>query len=223
MRLLVVSFLLAMSTFSNAQEGIDLMALQQCTMINHTDGNGVRIGWWMTDYYWEYVMESNASFDPASKRDILNIMGEYNLFAVVVGKRDYEEVLRYPSTDGLRNTMILYGQDSAEYYPLEEEDLSEDLQFILDIFRPVFSKILGEFGENLHIFVFPKTNDKGELIADPLGSTDIKLTVVGEEFDWNIPLDALLPEKKCPEDGELHNGSWNYCPFHGNELVDVED
>lgn len=223
MRLLVVSFLLAMSTFSNAQEVKNLMALQQCTMINHTDVDGARIAWWMSDYYWEYVMESNASFDPASKRDILKIMGDYNLFAVVLGRRDDEELIKFPSKEGLRNTLILYGQDSAEYYPLEEEDLSEDLKFILGIFRPGFAKILGEFGENMHIFVFPKTNDNGELIADPLGSTDIKLTVAGEEFDWNIPLDALLPEKKCPEDGELHNGSWNYCPFHGNELVDVED
>ena len=36
-------------------------------------------------------------------------------------------------------------------------------------------------------------------------------------------MSSLISEKRCPEDDELMNGTWNYCPIHGDKLEEVED
>lgn len=223
MRILIIGFFIVLCSSSSAQVENDLVKIQQCSMINISGPDGVGVGWWLTDQYWELVVGANPNFDAASKRDILRILGENTLFLVAIGVRDQEEMVRFPSFEGLKNTMTLYGQDSLEYFPLEDDELSEDFLFVLDIFRPVYAKMLGQFGENLHFFAFPKTNSKGELIANPLESTDITLAAGGKSFSWELPLSALVPEKRCPDDNALLNGTWNYCPFHGTELEVVED
>ena len=64
---------------------------------------------------------------------------------------------------------------------------------------------------------------KGGVIFDPAAEQDVTLEVQGTSLTWDLPMSSLISEKRCPEDDELMNGTWNYCPIHGDKLEEVED
>ena len=80
-------------------------------------------------------------------------------------------------------------------------------------------QMLGQFGQQMEFHVFPEKAQDGSLIAAPLSRGEF--TVVfneNEDFKFKLPLSSMVEKKACPEDGELLNGNWEYCPWHGKKL-----
>ncbi len=218
MKILLISLFLFVSMYSEGQNVNSLEELATNSVVKKVENRNLNISMWLTDYLWEYSAKSAPQIDEAFLEDMLRIVKDYNIFGVVVGKLDVSEVIRYADEDAIRSTLVLLGQDSLEYQPIPEEEMSEELDFILRMMKPMYAQMMGQFGENMHFVVFPKRNSAGELIADPLVEKNITLHTSGVDFEWRLPMSALVPKKKCPEDGELVNGTWKFCPYHGNEL-----
>lgn len=218
MKTLLISLFLLVSMYSEGQNTNSLEELAKNSVINKVDNKDLNIAIWLTDYLWEYSAKASPQIDEAFLKDMLRIVKGYNIFGVVVGKRDAGELIRFADEEAIWNTLVLLGQDSVEYQPIPEDEMSEELDYLLRVMQPMYAQMMGQFGENMHFVVFQKRNSAGELIADPVMEKNIRLHTSGVDFEWRLPMSALVPKKKCPEDGELVNGTWKYCPYHGNEL-----
>lgn len=218
MKSLVFSFFLLIAPFGISQNNFSIEELTRNSMSNKSGEAGLNLSLWLSDYIWEYSARNTPGANEAMVEDIVRIMKGYNIFGVVVGKMDGNEIIRYADEEAIRSTVVLIGQDSVEYEPLPEDEISEELDFVLRAMKPMYAQMMGQFGENMHLIVFQKRNSAGELIADPLEEKNITLHTSGVDFEWRLPMSALVPKKKCPEDGELVNGTWKFCPYHGNEL-----
>ena len=215
--------LLSASFQANAQGAEKIQLLIRESMVNNSDVSRIELAWVLTDDFWEYCIYANpetAGEDIAD--EFYEVVTEYNIIAVVVGKQSGGGVT-FAGEKEMRKTLSLTGQDGKKYTPLNENSLSDKLRMTLDIFRPIFGQFLGEFGANFQLFVFEKENKIGELIFDPTQEEDVTIQTLGTSFTWNLPMSSLIPEKRCPEDGELMNGTWNYCPIHGKPLEVVEE
>lgn len=218
MKILLISLFLFVSMYSEGQNVNSLEELATNSVVKKVENRNLNISMWLTNYLWEYSAKSAPQIDEAFLEDMLRIVKDYNIFGVVVGKMDGNEIIRYADEEAIRSTVVLIGQDSVEYEPLPEDEISEELDFVLRAMKPMYAQMMGQFGENMHLIVFQKRNSAGELIADPLVEKNITLHTSGIDFEWRLPMSALVPKKKCPEDGELVNGTWKFCPYHGNEL-----
>ena len=78
--------------------------------------------------------------------------------------------------------------------------------------------MLGPMGQNVHFYAFSATDNAGNRIADARKEETFSVTLTGREYKWRLPLGSLLPPKKCPLDGEILNGAYKYCPWHGAKL-----
>lgn len=112
--------------------------------------------------------------------------------------------------------------NDVAYAPIPEAEVSEDEQTVIAVFRPVFSNMLGQMGQNLDLLLFPLQDAHGHALADPLNPGRFTINVFDEKFTWRLPLGSLLPQKRCPEDGEMLNGAWTFCPIHGVKLEEVQ-
>ena len=218
MKFLAFSLFLLIAPFGMSQNNFSIEELTRNSMSNKSGETGLNLSLWLSDYIWEYSARNTPGASEAMVEDIVRIMKGYNIFGVVVGKMDGNEIIRYADEEAIRSTVVLIGQDSVEYDPLTEDEISEELDFVLRAMKPMYAQMMGQFGENMHLIVFQKRNSAGELIADPLVEKNITLHTSGIDFEWRLPMSALVPKKKCPEDGELVNGTWKFCPYHGNEL-----
>lgn len=222
--LITLLFLSSLSVFHvRAQDGEMIRLLTQESMVNNSDGLKIELAWLLADPFWEYVINVNPeTANTEMGEEFYDIVTEYNIIIVVVGSQSYGR-LRFTPEEELRKKMSLKGQDGKNYQPLQSSQLSDKLNMMLDIFNPIFAQMLGEMGANMRFFVFEKENKNGELIFDPTSDKDVSIKVDETVLTWNLPMSSLVPKKRCPKDNEMMNGTWNYCPIHGNELEKVEE
>jgi hypothetical protein len=206
-----------------AQDAESIRSLVSESMVNHTDGFSLSIAWYLPDEFWAYIINVNPDIAGTEvAEEMYAMVSDYNFIAVAIGQNTGAGI-SFTSEEKLRGSMFLTGQDGKRYLPIQPDEMEDDVLVMLDIFQPIMAQFLGELGQNLIFFVFEKTNDKEELIFDPISEKDVTLNAVGVEFTWNLPLSSLIPKKRCPEDAELMNGTWNYCPIHGNALEVVTE
>ena len=78
--------------------------------------------------------------------------------------------------------------------------------------------MIGPMGQNMHVFLFPAKDKKGQDIAAAKREGFFSVKLDKREFKWRLPLGSLLRQKVCSVDGEKLNGAWKFCPWHGTEL-----
>ena len=206
-----------------AQDAETIRLLTTESMVNNTDGMNLHLAWYLADEFWLYVVNANPDIAGTEAAEAMyDMVSEYNFVAVVIGKNTGAG-FSFASEEKMRKSMFLEGQDGKRHRPIGTDEMDYELLLMLDVFRPIMGQFLGELGENFNFFVFEKSNDIGELIFDPIADQDVTLNAEGVSFTWSLPMSALIPKKRCPEDAELMNGTWNYCPIHGNALEVVTE
>ncbi len=212
-------FLLFCSTQAFSQEStIDLNKLIDETQISGDDQGQMKLVWWIPLEFWQSVFESDPSITKSQANEIIKILSEYSMFAVVDGIIGPLGGVTYTPYDSINNNILVHG-DGEKYKPIPFDDLTPDTQIMMSSFKPVLKNMLGSMGENMHFFVFPDYNDKKERICDPREKGEVVLTVREDEYRWRTPLGSVLPPKQCPADNEVLSGAWEYCPWHGEKLV----
>jgi hypothetical protein len=108
--------------------------------------------------------------------------------------------------------------DGEKYRPLQDKEITSEVASFLESLRPSMASMAGAFGEGCHFFMFPARSSDGGRIADPRESGNFSVRVGDRSFSWRLPLGSVLPPKRCPVDGQMLNGAWDYCPWHGERL-----
>ena len=71
-------------------------------------------------------------------------------------------------------------------------------------------------------YVFKNELEDGSTAISPFNTEKLLVKVNDEDFIYRLPLASMVEKKVCPEDQELLNGNWVYCPWHGTKLEEQQ-
>lgn len=169
--------------------------------------------WWIPTEYWELASVDNPAMTEAAIQEINSIVEDYTIVAAFDGK---------VTTYGFRpaDTLIisLIDDNGKEYQPIPTAELPDPTVGLLSVLKPVLSNIIGQMGKNMEFFVFPAYKKGGRRITDPSSDNPFTISLNEALFNWKLPLASFVPPKTCPVDNEQMNGTWKYCPHHGDKL-----
>ncbi len=197
-------------------EKVDLMEMVQDLLITKKANENTTQVLWLPLEYWEVALAEAQNSDEETKQKIMTIFNDYTILSVV-------NVSVIPQGfKGIPSVITFTGTDNQTYKPINAEDLPDDVTSLLEGIRPILANMLGQFGKEMQLNVFKKTNSEGTLIAGPLQKGQISVDVNGKEFVYRLPISAMVARKICPKDNELLNGNWEYCPWHGKKLIEKQ-
>jgi len=221
--LLLIIVLIAFSLSGIAQNSDpDYKTFLKQTQLTNTENGAIDVVWWIPLEFWEIALKRNEDISEAQLTDFLEVLKPYVMFAVVKGESgEFGDFTFSPfeTFEGKVTAISTFGKTED---PIAFEDLSVSVQTLITMVKPILKSAMGQMGENMHFFVF-EDQPKKKRNFDPLAEGEISLQVIDTKYSWPTPVEALLPLKLCPIDAAEWNGAWNYCPIHGNELVDAEE
>lgn len=213
-----VLLLLATATPSLAQTGsIDFQELMKDLLKEASSPDVVTSVWWIAPEFLQAAAEAEGA-SQADTDELVGVMRDYSVFLAVDGTVGPFGGIRYVSEDALSEAVVLVDADGVRYQRLASDDIDPDMRNMLAMMVPAIRAPMGSIGEHWHVFVFPSTSPRGARIADASAEGRFSVMVGSEQFTWETPLGSVVPKKICPVDWELLNGTWNYCPKHGNRL-----
>ena len=212
-----------------SQPRIDAVVKEVMQMSMTTHGATVLV--WLPTEYFEVSAATMKAEGKATAAQVeeataafLKLFGPYTIVAVVDGKGELGNLV-YVSDAAIRATLRLVDAEGVSYAALDETAINSSTRTFLSRMRPMLAKMfseLGPFGENFHLLVFPAAGKSGRRIADPKSEGLFSIRLGDNVFKWRTPIGALLLPKRCPADGEMVNGAWKFCPWHGARLVDTD-
>ena len=182
--------------------------------------DAMRLVWWIPVEFWQAVFDQEESMPQEQKDDFINIFRQYTLFAILDGAIGPFGDVSYAPKDETYKSLILTATNMKQYKALENIEVNDQTKDMISFMKPVLSQMLGPMGENMHFFFFADVQNPGLPLLEASKKGKFTITLDKEEFYWELPLSSLVAEKKCPVDGALMNGTWKYCPYHANELVE---
>ena len=196
---------------------VNLNRLINETQLVSEDQDRMRLVWWIPNEYWEVSLAA----DPATAGEAANIVAvlkDYTVFAIADGEIGSFGGVTYVSKELLSDNLTIVDQHGDKFKPLSDKKVSEDTKIFLSMMKPVFASMMGPMGENMHFMLFTNENLEGKRLLDPFAEGGFEVNVFDEKLNWELPLGSLFKPKKCPIDGKEWNGTWSFCPKHGETL-----
>ncbi len=202
---------------------VDIQQLTRETQHSTSSTDEIRLIWWITTEYWEAVFASDPSTSNKATDDILKIIDQYILVAVVDGAIGLFGNIQYRDRNEIAQGLRISMNKTNPYAPLKETEIDGDLKLMLEIMQPILANMLGQLGENMQFYVFEGMDKKGMRLVDPKKEGKLKIALSKDTaFDWRLPLASLIKPKRCPVDKEELSGAWKYCPYHGKKLKAIK-
>lgn len=216
---IVVFLIWANMSLSFAQDiKIDISALIQETQRMSQSAKEMTLVWWVPEEFWRVSFERDPNITATQTEEFLKILRRYMLIIAIDGKVGAFGGITYKPKTTIENDIQVIDRQGTYYRPFSDENMDADIKNFLLMIKPILANMLGPIGENMHFFLFPPKNEKGEDIAVAKREGTFSVKLDKREFKWRLPLGSLLPPKVCPVDGEKLNGAWKFCPWHGVEL-----
>jgi hypothetical protein len=176
------------------------------------------LAWWIPQEYWEAALSQDPNISRAAVSEFLNNLKPYSVFMVIDGRIDAAGTITYKTERETRASLQLVDSRGTKYAAIPEASLDANTKSFLTMMKPLLGSVMGQLGQNSHFFIFPANNKERLPIMEPKKEGGFSLNIGEETLKWKLPLGSLLPPKICPVDGEELNGSWKYCPWHGQQL-----
>jgi hypothetical protein len=173
----------------------------------------------------EFFVEVSLKPDGSDRADAergLDFMKKYQIVVAGIGTHDKSGGVQYVSEKDIRRTVSLKLASGAEF-PLID-DVPERVANAVAIFRALFAKNMGEFGNNLQVLVFSSTAKDGKTVLTVSGQKTVVVQfkdIKGMKpirLEWKTPLDSLNPIPPCARCKESLSAKWSYCPWCGAKI-----
>jgi hypothetical protein len=174
--------------------------------------------WWIPEEFWQVSFEQNPNIEKAEAELYMDYLRPYTLIVVAHGKIGSFGWIIYKTETFIRNNIRIIDSQGISYAPVDDEKIKYGAKYFLSMMKPVFEKMLGSMGPNMHFFLFPSKSKSGQSIAVAKDDGFFSVKLDEREYKWRLPLGALVPPKICPVDGEELSGGWKFCPWHGVDL-----
>lgn len=174
--------------------------------------------WWIPEDFWRVSLADKPNVTEAQIEEVTKLFSPYLLAVVVDGKVGPFAGVNYKPEADIRSIVKIKDKQGNIYRPLAEDKIDPDTRNGLAMMQPIFVNMLGPMGENMHFFLFPATDSKGQKIADARRDGSFSVLLDDREFKWRLPLGSLLPSKTCQTCGEKLSGAYKFCPWDGTKL-----
>ena len=188
------------------------------TQLNSSSSDKLELVWWIPDEFWIESFKSDPNVTEGDIDEWLSYLSKYSVFIVISGDIGTFGQVTYKSAESIHKNTHLYDRYNKRYYPLNQDEVSSETKYMLEICKQILSSMMGDMGENMNWVIFNNQNHKGERLADPFIPGEFTLSVYSENYKFRCPLGSLIPAKFCPVCNEEYNVAWEYCPWNGNKL-----
>lgn len=218
MKSFLLSLFLSVALFTNldAQSNTFQKLITELQLVT-SDGQNTTVGFWMPSEFWDVTLNLQGQASKSEIDEIVEVVKPFAIFVVLEARVDGVK-FEFSSYEDIKRTLSITDHFGNMHKPIEENELNEEIFIVLDVMKPLFKKLLGEFGENYNFYVFSDISESNTRNFDPTSNGLVKLTFGQESFTWKTPLSSFVLEKKCPIDSERFNGNWFFCPIHGEKL-----
>ncbi|QHI34810.1 hypothetical protein IMCC3317_01540 [Kordia antarctica] len=208
-------------TFSFAQEDkivpakkVDIADMVKDVQIIRKNEDNFKMVWWIPLEYWEVSIGDSNLGQSGVLEQITRIFEGYTLVCTInTDISPFGGLIKKSSKIQLKDTK------GNIYDEIKDEEIPDEYESMLTSMKPAMAQMLGQFGKQMEFHVFPEKAKDGTLMAAPLSKGEFTVLFnETEEFKFKLPLSSLVEKKECPKDGELLNGNWEFCPWHGKKL-----
>ena len=217
--LILISFLFVSNATYAQDFKISINKLTEETQQLSESPDNLKLVWWIPIEFWKAVFAENKTITKEQVDEILQTLEPYTVLVIVNGNIDTFGEITYKSKDEIFDALEILDTHKKSYFPLQKDVIDAKTLEIISVMKPILSNMLGNIGKNMNFYLFQKDNNPMERIIHPTKEEEFTVKLDGENFHWKLPLPSLVKPKKCPENGELLNGTWKYCPYHGKELI----
>lgn len=212
-------FIAAMHVASAQTQHYSISEITRDLMIVDHRSNELAFVWWLPYEYWEILFDQQLLESKQTTEELLAILKQHNIFAVMKGEIGQNGNVVYKSGDEITQNIIFTDAYGSRYFPVKPENTEYRLQMLFTNFKPVFAQMMGSYGQNINLVVFDVSQNP-ESRPNPTDTGRYYMKFFNKDYSFRLPVGSFLPPKYCPVDGEKYKGHWDYCPFHGNKLTD---
>src|ERR1700760_1614456 len=119
---------------------------------------------WIPAQFW-HIVGSQMKIPPESVDAIEKEMSPYMMFCIVDYTMEGSQIT-FKSADEIRPTLKLVDSSKRVYLPLADKDVSPLALRMVNQFTPIMAKLLGQFGDGMHVFLFDGTAGNGKPAFD---------------------------------------------------------
>lgn len=179
---------------------------------------------WLPAEFWA----ASARMDPTvGEADIQKLRSAFEPYIPILVVHGHDTGLmgrtEFKSEAEIRTLLRLQDAEGNTYQPLADDAIQDDTKTVLSLFGPMLSGMVGQLGQNMHVYFFPARGKAGQLIAPVKQKGSFSVLVGERRFRWRLPLGAFLPPKTCPRCKEETSGAYTYCPWCGAQLPPLEE
>jgi len=220
-KLIQSTFLLAaicsiLSVDLNAQ--VDQTALLEDIQRQTAEGQNTQISLWFPTSYWEIALGGVQDVTPEAIEVIEQWFSPYVVIMagnITIGA---EGVVTFTDEQSMRKQLTVTDHTGATHKVVDNTKLDQELRELLMEMQPMFASMFGQLGGGLRLYLFEVNDKKGKPLLHEKKEGSFSVTYEGIEHTWSLPLPSMVRSKVCPVDNEKMNGTWEYCPYHGEKL-----
>ena len=205
---------------SSFTQSVDVTKLIKETQQTRNADGQLTIAWWIPVEFWEESFRNSDRLSERQANEFIATLRPYLLLAVMDGNMKPLGSIDYVSYDSIYNSLSFVDQAGNTHRPLSTDEIDSEVNSLLTIMKPMLKNVMGSLGENFNFYVFKDIDKKKNRIADPLRKGEFSFSFCEKSFTWETPLSSLTPPKKCPVDKKEMDGTWTFCPYHGEKLED---
>ncbi len=220
MRQLLIAILLSIPLLTRGQAESDVSVTDLIGEIQqwNKQGNKMSLAWWIPSEYWRIALKDRNDIPPETIAHFEKVFDDYMMIWACDLTINLDGTLTFTAEQEIGKSISVVDRNDNEHFPLAKEEILVEVLTIAETMKPVFAQALGQMGQGLHYYFFNVRDENGKSLVDAKRHGTFKILHSNSEFLWKLPLATLMPPKFCPLDREKMNGTWKYCPLHGNAL-----
>ncbi len=220
-RALALCIVLGCACGALAQEiKVDLGKFTQELQYNEQSGDNMRLIWWIPTEFWVESFR-DANMTQAQKDEFILAVDDYIVVAVIDGELNPLGGSKWRSVEEIKKNLTVKVGEGEPESPLATSEIAEGTNTMMAVMKPMFRKMLGDFGNGLEMICFRGKDDDKQRLLDPRETGHFSVNYKGKDYNWRLPLGTLLAPKFDAETGERFPGNFIFSPFTGERLVDV--
>lgn len=221
--LAVVSLMILLTTAFPAcgeEAKVDIGKFVQELQRMDASGGKIELVWWIPTEYWEESFR-HSPMTEEQKKSFISGVDDYVIVAIVDGELNAFGPSKWRGVEEIRKDLSIRLASGETLTPLADEEISHGTRALLLVMKPMFAKMLGDFGTGLELVCIRGKDDQGNRILDPRSEDRFAVKYREKSYDWRLPLGCLLPPRFDATTHEQFPGNFRFNPFTGAELTDV--